>query len=101
MYDMGVYTLNAARYTTGEEAVAIAARHPRTAVVTDDGNTRGFTRSDGDLMLNGAQIDLNQTTQVFADPGYPFTVEPPANGLAQRVRDHASPRTTLCHPPGA
>jgi glucose-fructose oxidoreductase len=26
MYDMGVYTLNAARYTTGEEAVAIAAR---------------------------------------------------------------------------
>jgi glucose-fructose oxidoreductase len=27
MYDMGVYTLNAARYATGEEPVAIAARH--------------------------------------------------------------------------
>jgi glucose-fructose oxidoreductase len=27
MYDMGVYTLNAARYSTGEEPVAIAARH--------------------------------------------------------------------------
>jgi glucose-fructose oxidoreductase len=27
MYDMGVYTLNAARYATGEEAIAIAARH--------------------------------------------------------------------------
>jgi len=27
MYDMGVYTLNAARYTTGEEPVSIAARH--------------------------------------------------------------------------
>lgn len=27
MYDMGVYTLNAARYSTGEEPVAISARH--------------------------------------------------------------------------
>lgn len=30
MYDMGVYSLNAARYTTGEEPIAVTARHETT-----------------------------------------------------------------------
>ena len=45
LYDMGVYPLNAARYSTGEEPVAITARHEITHpdVFTEVDSTTHFT----------------------------------------------------------
>jgi glucose-fructose oxidoreductase len=45
MYDMGTYPLNAARYATGEEPIAITARHVinRPAIFTEVDETTEFT----------------------------------------------------------
>jgi pectate lyase len=72
---------------------------PTTAVVTDDGDARGFTRSDGDLKLGGAALDIHQPNMVFTNPGYPFAVETATQAMADRIRMHAGPRTLLCHAP--
>lgn len=69
---------------------------PKTAVVTDDGDAPGFTRDLENLLLNGAQIAVNQSAMVFTDPGYPFAAEAATTELAQRIRDHVGPRTTMC-----
>lgn len=69
---------------------------PHTALVTDDGDGPGFTKSEGDLLLNGARLDLRDTDRVTFVPGYPFTVEPATEALRDRVRTHVGPRTTMC-----
>lgn len=45
MYDMGVYPLNAARYTTGEEPIAVTARHEtnRPGIYSEVDETTYFT----------------------------------------------------------
>ncbi|WP_111641827.1 Gfo/Idh/MocA family protein [Marinimicrobium alkaliphilum] len=45
MYDMGVYPLNGARYATGEEPIAVTARHEETLpdVFTEGDSTTYFT----------------------------------------------------------
>jgi pectate lyase len=69
---------------------------PTTAWVTDDGDARGFTKSVGDLLLNGAELDLHQPERVFDDPGYDYDVEPASPELAERIRTGAGPRTSYC-----
>ena len=70
---------------------------PLDAVVTDDGNGPGFTRDDGNLLIGGARITLNDAAAVFTSPGYPATVEAATPALAARVRTHVGPRPLLCH----
>ncbi len=69
---------------------------PTTALVTDDGDGPGFTKSVGDLLINGAVLDLRQSARVTFDPGYAHVVEVATPALAERVRTHTGPRTTMC-----
>jgi len=68
----------------------------------------GFVRSEGDLLLNGAQVRENEPGQVF-DPStyYEATVEPATDDLRQRLSTEtgwqaagAGPVATLAPAPG-
>jgi glucose-fructose oxidoreductase len=57
MYDMGVYPVNAARYATGKEPIAITATHinTRTDIFDEVDETTKFTLEfPNDLMMKGA-----------------------------------------------
>jgi len=51
-------------------------------------------RSSSDLLLNGAQIEVNRPSTVF-DPAdhYSFTAEPATESLAARIAAESGPRT--------
>jgi len=64
------------------------------AVVTSGSSASGYVASSGDLLLNGAQIEIRQASSVF-DPyeSYDFTPDPATEGLAATIKAQVGPRT--------
>lgn len=59
--------------------------------------TEGFTRSVGDWLLNGAQVDVNQADEVFERSDfYAATVVPANDVLRQAIVAGAGPRVGYC-----
>lgn len=56
-------------------------------------DARGFLRSEGDLVLDGAIIATNEPARVLA-PSYPYSAEPATTALAERLRAQTGPRTS-------
>ena len=48
----------------------------------------------GELLLNGAELVINEPDNVFTDPGYAYTVEPATEELAARISIGAGPRAS-------
>jgi pectate lyase len=61
------------------------------------GNGIGYTKSVGDLALNGAVLSVNDPTKVF-DPSavYGYTAEPATAALATKIKADAGPRAGYC-----
>lgn len=71
------------------------------ALVTDWAeNGAGDARSTNDLLLNDAEVETRNPTQVF-DPAaiYPYVLDVADTTLAQRIRDEAGPRVDYCQGP--
>ncbi len=63
-------------------------------------NGAGSARSTSDLLLNDAEVEERDPTQVFdATAQYSYTLETADTALAQRIRDGAGPRTDYCQTP--
>ena len=63
-------------------------------------NGAGNVQSVGDLLLNDAEIQLNNPQAVFTPSSqYSYTAEPASMSLASRVAAQAGPRTTYCQSP--
>jgi len=63
------------------------------AVVHEGSSDPGNIKSVGDLLLNGAQVQVRNAAAVF-DPNesYSFPVEPATEGLAEVIEEEAGPR---------
>jgi len=63
------------------------------AVISSGSSEPGWIRSSGDLLLNGAQIEVTRPSEVF-DPSesYTFAVEPATEALAAAIEAEAGPR---------
>jgi pectate lyase len=70
----------------------------KAALVTEwDTNGTGYTRSVGDLALNGAKITVTSPEKV-PDPGteYAFTAEPATPALADKIKAGSGARSKYC-----
>ena len=73
----------------------------KAGLVTDwASNGTGYTKSVGDLALEGALLSVNEPSRVF-DPGtlYAYTSEPASAALAAKVKAGAGPRVRYCQTP--
>ena len=52
----------------------------------------GFTKSRGDLALNGAVLVIHEPNRVFDDAGYAHRLDTATEALATHIRDGAGPR---------
>lgn len=63
-------------------------------------NGAGSVRSTNDLLLDDAEVEERNPTQVFdAAAEYSYTLETADTALAQRIRDGAGPRVDYCQTP--
>ena len=56
----------------------------------------GFTKSRGDLALNGAVLVIHEPNRVFDDAGYAHRLDTATEALATHIRDGAGPRFRSC-----
>ncbi len=70
MYDLGVYALNAARYTTAEEPISVAAKHinTRPEIFTETDETTHFTLEfPSGTIAHGKTSVRNDMHQLYVD----------------------------------
>lgn len=95
-YDWGAYSIGSSQLgQVNSQNNVFESVSSKSAIITQTGGSgglgtdpqRGFAKSTGDLLLNGAQIDQNGASQVF-DPNtyYTYTLDQADNALTDKIR---------------